>query len=237
MNSLNQNLVRVVKAHPWPIRVMHWLNVVAVFVMVGSGWRIYDNVPIFQWLAFPIGITLGGDPELSYKTSGDVGFANALLWHFAGMWLLAINGLAYLLYGIVTGRFRRKLFPIEAQELVHDVRDALRFRLSHPDLSHYNAVQKLLYVGVIGALCLVVLSGLAIWKPVQLQWLTALFGNFQGARLVHFVCMSAIVAFVLVHVTLALLVPKTLLAMVTGNVEVPVSLETPSTPSQVVGMP
>jgi thiosulfate reductase cytochrome b subunit len=189
--------------------------------MVASGWRIYDNVPVFKWLTFPIWLTLGGDPELSYRTSGDVGFANALLWHFAGMWLLVVNGLVYLSYGIASGRLRRKLLPIAPREVLHDIDDALHFRLSHPDLSHYNGVQKLLYLGVIFALCLIVLSGLAIWKPVQLHWLTALFGNFQGARLVHFLAMSAIVLFVIVHVTLALLVPKTLVAMVTGDVEVP----------------
>ena len=220
-NTDNLSSARIVKVHPWPVRLMHWLNVLAVFVMVGSGWRIYDNVPIVKWLTFPIQVTLGGNPDLSYKTSGDVGFGNALLWHFAGMWLLALNGVAYLIYGIATGRFRRKFFPIGLRELGHDINDAWHLRLAHPDLSHYNAVQKLLYFGVLIFLCLMVLSGLAIWKPVQLQWLTALCGGFQGARLVHFVCMSAIVLFVVVHVTLAMLVPKTVVAMVTGNVAVP----------------
>jgi thiosulfate reductase cytochrome b subunit len=205
--------------HPPAVQIAHWLNVVAIFIMVGSGWHIYDNVPIFTWLAFPKWATLGGDPEITYKLHGDVGFGNALLWHFGAMWLLVINGLFYVGYGLLSGRFYAKFLPISAREVARDVREALTFKLKHDDISVYNAVQKLMYLGVLGALALAVLSGLAIWKPVQLQVLTSLFGGFQGARLVHFLCMAAIVLFVLVHVTLALLVPSTLVAMLTGKAE------------------
>jgi thiosulfate reductase cytochrome b subunit len=166
---------------------------------------------------------LGGDPDLTYKLHGDVGFGNALLWHFAAMWLLVVNGLVYAVYGFASGRFRRKLLPISARGIVADVHDALTFKLAHEDISVYNSVQKLLYVGVLSVMVLIVLSGLAVWKPVQFQSLAALLGGFQGARLVHFLCMSAIVLFVVVHVTLALLVPSTLKAMVTGRARVPVA--------------
>ena len=211
----------VITVHPPLVQVWHWLNVVAIFIMVGSGWKIYDNVPVIPWLTFPDWATLGGEAELTYKLHGDVGFGNALLWHFAAMWLLVVNGLIYAGYGILSGRFRRKLWPISARGLVADVRAALTFKLAHDDISVYNSVQKLLYVGVLGVLGLIVLSGLAVWKPVQFQGLTAVFGGFQGARLVHFLCMSAIVLFVLVHVALALLVPSTLVAMITGRARVP----------------
>jgi thiosulfate reductase cytochrome b subunit len=100
---------------------------------------------------------------------------------------------------------------------LHQVIDALRFRLQHADLVNYNAVQKTLYIGIILVGILQVISGVAIWKPVQFSWLIALFYGFQGARLVHFIGMSLIVLFLLVHVTLALLVPKTLIAMLTGG--------------------
>jgi thiosulfate reductase cytochrome b subunit len=212
--------MRRIVVHPPAVQIAHWLNVVAIFIMVGSGWHIYDNVPIFPWLTFPKWATIGGDPELTYKLHGDVGFGNALLWHFAAMWLLVVNGLFYVGYGLLSGRFYRKFLPISPREVVKDLRDALTFKLQHADISVYNAVQKLMYVGVLGVLGLIVLSGLAIWKPVQLQVLTALFGGFQGARLVHFLCMTAIVLFVLVHVTLALLVPSTLVAMFTGKANV-----------------
>jgi thiosulfate reductase cytochrome b subunit len=211
----------VVTLHPAIVRVTHWLNAIAIFIMIGSGWRIYNNDPIFAWINFPLFATLGGDPDLTYKLNGDVGFSNALLWHFAAMWLLVVNGLVYVGYGLVSGRFRRKLLPISPREIIATVGAALRLKLVHDDISVYNAIQKLLYLGILFVLALIVLSGLAIWKPVQFQELTAFFGGFQGARLVHFLCMSAIVGFILIHVSLALLVPSTLLAMVTGRARVP----------------
>jgi thiosulfate reductase cytochrome b subunit len=142
---------------------------------------------------------------------------HGLQWHFFGMWIFVLNGLAYLTYGISTGRFRRKLFPISIREILVTVSEALRFRLRHDDLTHYNAVQKILYLGVMCIGILIVISGLALWKPVQFSELAALFGSFQTIRLVHFLCMSAIVGFILVHVSLALLVPQSLLAMLTGG--------------------
>jgi thiosulfate reductase cytochrome b subunit len=169
-----------------------------------SGWQIYNASPLFDF-TFSRSITLGG------------WLAGALLWHFAAMWLLMVNGLVYLILGFVTGRFRRKLLPLSAGGVVSDARAALRGRLSHADLSTYNHVQKLLYAGIIVVGMLVVLSGLSIWKPVQLQWLTALFGGYDAARYVHFFCMAAIVAFLVVHIVLALLVPKSLRAMITGR--------------------
>jgi thiosulfate reductase cytochrome b subunit len=193
------------KLHPWPLRVMHWVNALAMFIMIGSGWKIYQDEVLFGWLHFPESITIGGGPE------------GALQWHFFAMWLLVINGLFYLVYGVATGRFLRKLFPISPIELIGNVRDALRLKLAHDDITHYNMVQRLLYVGIILIGIVQVLSGLAIWKPVQFSELAALFGSFQTARLIHFLCMAAIVGFVVVHVALALLVPRTLLAMVTGG--------------------
>jgi len=191
--------------HPLPIRVMHWVNAVTVFVMVGSGWKIYNDAVIFGWLQFPEALTIGHWAQ------------HGLQWHFFGMWIFAINGLAYLVYGIATGRYRRMLFPLRPRELLATIGDALRFRLAHDDATRYNAVQKMLYLGVIAVGVLTFLSGLALWKPIQLSELLALFGDFQHARLVHFACMAAIVGFVAVHVTLAILVPKTIVAMIGGG--------------------
>jgi thiosulfate reductase cytochrome b subunit len=154
---------------------------------------------------FPKQITLGG------------WLAGALLWHFAAMWVVVINGIAYVTLGIVTGRFRRKLLPIRPAEVIVDMKAALSFKLAHDDLSHYNAVQKLLYAGVIVAGIVIVLSGISIWKPVQFQELTALFGGYDAARYVHFFAMAAIVGFLVVHVALALVVPKSLRAIITGR--------------------
>jgi len=191
--------------HPLPLRIMHWINAVAIFIMIGSGWRIYNDDVLFGWLHFPDFLVIGKWAQYG------------LQWHFFGMWIFVLNGLSYLTYGIVTGRFRQKLFPIWPRELLATVGDALRFRLSHDDLTVYNAVQKVLYLGVILVGILIVITGLCLWKPVQFSELAGLFGNFQIIRLIHFLCMSAIVAFVLVHVTLALLVPQSLLAMLSGG--------------------
>jgi len=190
--------------HPRWVRITHWINALATIVLIGSGWQIYNASPLFPFM-FPAQITLGG------------WLAGALLWHFAAMWVLAVNGLVYLVLGLISGRFRRKLLPIRPREVVADMRAALTLRLSYHDLSVYNAVQRLLYLGVILALIVTVLSGLALWKPIQLQELAALFGGYEGSRYVHFFGMAAIVGFLVVHVVLALVIPKSLRAMITGR--------------------
>jgi len=191
--------------HPRWVRITHWINALAIFMMIGSGWQIYDASPLFGFIHFPRQIALGE------------WLAGALLWHFAAMWLLVINGVVYVTLGLVTGRFRRKLLPIRSHEVIGDFLAALRGKLSHDDLSVYNAVQRLLYLGVILAGVVIVLSGLSIWKPAQLKYLTALFGGYDAARYVHFFAMSSIVAFLAIHIVLALVVPKSLRAMIFGR--------------------
>jgi thiosulfate reductase cytochrome b subunit len=191
--------------HPLWVRITHWINAVAILVMIGSGWQIYDASPLFRFLYFPPSIALGN------------WLAGALLWHFAAMWVLVLNGIVYLTLGFATGRFRRKLLPIRPRDVIADLRAALGGRLAHADLSVYNAVQRLLYTGVILAGIVIVLSGLSIWKPVQLHYLTALFGGYDLARYVHFFAMAAIAGFIAIHVLMALIVPKSLRAMVLGS--------------------
>jgi thiosulfate reductase cytochrome b subunit len=184
---------------------MHWINALAMIIMIGSGWKIYNDEVLFGWLHFPDWMTIGGEAQ------------GALQWHFFAMWLLMLNGLCYLGYGVFTGRFRRKLFPIRLHEIVRNIKDALTLRLSHDDIRRYNAVQRLLYVGIIAVIILQVLSGLAVWKPMQFSELASLFYSFQGSRLVHFIGMALIVAFLAIHVALALIVPKAIGAMITGG--------------------
>jgi thiosulfate reductase cytochrome b subunit len=192
--------------HPAWVRITHWINAAAVLVMIGSGWEIYNAspLPLFRF-ELPKSITLGG------------WLAGALAWHFAAMWVLVVNGVVYLTLGLATGRFRAKLLPIRPREVLHDLAAALRGRLGHEDLAVYNAVQRLLYLGVICAGVVIVLSGLSIWKPVQFQQLTTLFGGYDRARYVHFFAMSTIVTFLAVHIVLALIVPKSLRAMIVGR--------------------
>ena len=191
--------------HPRWVRITHWVNALAIFMMIGSGWQIYDASPLFRFIYFPSQLALGQ------------WLAGALLWHFAAMWILVINGIVYITLGIATGRFRRKLLPIRPRDVVNDFLAALRGKLAHDDLSVYNAVQRLLYAGVLIAGVVIVLSGLSIWKPVQFKYLTALFGGYDTARYVHFFAMTTIVAFLTIHVVLALLVPKSLRAIILGR--------------------
>jgi thiosulfate reductase cytochrome b subunit len=195
---------RWVTVHPVVVRITHWVNAVAIVCMVMSGWQIYDASPLLPF-TFPPWATLGG------------WLAGGIAWHFAAMWLLAINGLVYVVYGIVSGHLRRSFLPLSGRRIWADFRAALRFRLGHTP-GFYNAVQKLLYVAVLLFGLLAVVSGLAMWKPVQLWWLTAALGSYPSVRWVHFVAMSGIVGFVVIHLALVAIVPRTLPTMITGRV-------------------
>jgi thiosulfate reductase cytochrome b subunit len=194
---------RAEPVHPLYVRVTHWVNALAILVMIGSGWQIYNASPLFNF-TFPEN-ALGG------------WLAGGLLWHFAAMWLLIANGLLYCVLAVAGGRFRRKLLPIRPREVLADTRAALAGRLRRDDPSRYNAVQKLAYVGILITGVVIVASGFAIWKPVQLAPLTNLLGGYDAARYVHFFAMAAIVLFLGVHVVMALLVPKSLRAMILGK--------------------
>ncbi len=189
--------------HPWPLRLMHWLNALAIVMMIGSGWQIYDASPLFGF-SFPPLLTIGG-----WLGAG-------IAWHLAFMWLLVVNGIFYLAWGSASGHFRRKLWPLSPGAALREAFDALRLRLPH-QLGVYNAVQRLLYAGVIFAGVTVVISGLGIWKPVQLWFFTDLLGGYAVARYVHFFAMAAIVLFLIIHVLLVALVPKVLPPMLFGG--------------------
>ncbi len=187
------------------VRITHWINAIAVVLMVMSGWQVYDASPIFRIVRFPAAITLGG------------WLGGALLWHFATMWVLIVNFLVYLGLNLATGRLRRKLLPISFKSLAADLVAALRGTLAHENLARYNAVQKFAYLLVIVDIALVILSGLAIWKSVQFPLLRTLMGGYDNARVVHFFAMSVLVAFFVVHVVMVALVPRSLLLMIRGR--------------------
>jgi len=190
--------------HPGWLRAMHWLNALAVVVLMMSGWRIY-NATAFLGFTIPKDITLGG------------WLGGALQWHFAAMWVLGINGLLYLAFNLATGRLLRKFFPLSPQALLADLQAALKGRLAHADPRHYNTVQRLAYLFVMVDSVLLVISGLVLWKSVQFPLLRELMGGYEGARLVHFFAMAALAAFVAVHLVMVALVPRTLLYMVRGR--------------------
>lgn len=197
-----------VLVHPLVVRITHWINALAVLMMITSGWQIYNASPLFDF-TFPGSVTLGG------------WLAAGIQWHFAAMWLLVLNGVVYVTYGLASGHFRRKLLPISPRAVLHDIGAALRGRLAHEDLAVYNAAQRAAYLALIVCLVVLVASGLSIWKPVQLHWLALLFGDYEGARYVHFFAMAAVAFIVLVHVVMVVLVPRTFPSMFTGRLRRP----------------
>jgi len=190
--------------HPLWLRLTHAVNAVSVLVMIASGWRIYDATS-FLGFSVPVQATLGG------------WLAGALQWHFAAMWVLVVNGLTYLVLAVASGRLHQRMWPVTPRALWNDVVQAAHGRLGHQNLSHYNQVQRLAYLFAIADVLLLVLSGLVLWKSVQFPLLRELLGGYEGARRVHFVTMSGLVLFIVVHVSMALLVPRSLLAMARGH--------------------
>lgn len=204
-----------VQTHSIAIRITHWLMALSIVILIGSGWRIYNASPIFGF-TFPEAITLGGDVEQALALHNDPGVASAIAWHFAAMWLLAVSYLGFMLRNLVSGHFWRDFLPIGPASFWRDFVAAATFKLQHR-LGEYNVVQRVAYWGALGAVAMMLLSGIAIWKPVQTYPLETLFGGFQGARIVHFVFMAAIVLFIVIHVALVILVPKTFVAMTLGR--------------------
>jgi thiosulfate reductase cytochrome b subunit len=193
----------VTTTHPLILRVTHWVGALAMILMILSGWAIYNASPLLPFL-IPPGLTLGG-----WLGAG-------IAWHISAMWLLMADGLVYLAWGFASGHFARAFLPITPASVLHDVKAALTLKLRH-DVDRYNVVQRLLYVLVVTAGVLLVLTGLSIWKPVQLGALTWAFGGYDIARRIHFALMCCVVAFLVIHVLLVALVPRTLRAMVLGR--------------------
>ncbi len=191
--------------YPLWLRLMHWANAVSVIILIMSGWRIYDATHFMFGFKVPPQWTLGG------------WLGGALQWHFALMWLLVGNGLAYLVAHIVNGRFKRQFFPLTVTSLLGDIRDLMRGKLSHDDIRHYNTIQKMAYLFAMVDIVVLVLSGLVLWKSVQLPWLRELLGGYEFARRIHFWAMALMVGFIGVHVLMAVLVPRTIRAMIWGR--------------------
>jgi thiosulfate reductase cytochrome b subunit len=197
---------RWITIHPLAVRLTHWVNAVAIVCMVMSGWGIYNASPLFGF-RFPLWATLGG------------WLGGAIAWHLATLWLLVGNALVYVGYGVLSGHFVRSFLPLTPGLVGRDLVRAVSLRLAHAP-GRYNAVQRLAYVGVLLLGVMAVLSGLALWKPVQLQTLATLLGGYEAARRVHFLAMAGIVGFVGVHLILVALVPHTLPGMLSGRARV-----------------
>ena len=189
--------------HPLWLRISHGVNALAVLVLVASGWRIYNAAPLFPF-RFAAELTLGG------------WLGGALQWHFAAMWLLAANGLVYLALNLATGRLAKRFFPLSPRGVWCDAIAALHGRLAHADPRQYNQVQRLAYLLALVDSVMLVLSGLVLWKSVQFGVLRELLGGYEAARRIHFVAMAVLVGFVVLHLAMVALVPRTLTTMLGG---------------------
>ncbi len=199
--------------HPLVIRICHWLNAVALIVLVMSGLRIFRAFPSFgakvprhDLLDIPKALTLGG------------WLGGALQWHFTFMWIYVPTGVVYVGYQLFSGRYRQVLFlPKDMRGVWPMIRHYFLFGPKPPAREPYNALQKLAYTSVVGLGVLSVLSGMAIYNPVQFSFLANLMGGFQWARLVHFLVMVAVVGFLAGHLIMVILHGwKNFLSMVSG---------------------
>lgn len=206
------------KRHHFIVRLTHWISVIAIFVMVGSGLQIFNAYPAFQprggtFCCYPF----AGEPVPAWLTFGRW-LAGARQWHFAMMWILVANGVLYLGFIYLHGEWR------DVTPRRGDLRDAwemIKFyvfvRRDHPHQGKHNALQRAAYFAMPLAGAVLVLTGLAIWKPVQLAWLTNLFGGYVWARYWHFTAMAVLVLLILVHVFMVFTVdPYSLRSMITG---------------------
>jgi thiosulfate reductase cytochrome b subunit len=208
------------RAQPAPIRLTHWANVILLAIMAGSGLQILVAYPSlgavlqpYPWYPFQ------GKPPPAFLTLGGW-LAGARHWHFAFAWFFVVNATVYVAYLFASREWRRRLFFPQRDArnawgtLLHDLR--LR-RTPPPPVGLYNGMQRLAYTGVLVTAPLLVLSGLALYKPVQLPRLTALLGGYDAARAIHLLVLAALALFTVVHVIQVLLHPRTLVDMTTGG--------------------
>jgi len=211
-------------AQPWLIRATHWANLILLALMAGSGLRILVAYPFlgpqgatYAWYPLqgvqpPAALTIGG------------WLAGARHWHFAFAWLFVANAIVYVAFLFASGEWRRRLFfpRRDARNAWNTLLHDLRLRKEAPaPVGLYNGMQRLSYTGVLATAPLLVLSGLAMYKPVQLPRLTALLGGYDVARAIHLLALAALALFTVVHVVQVLLHPRTLADMTVGRDERP----------------
>jgi thiosulfate reductase cytochrome b subunit len=207
-----------VKRHHWIVRFTHWATLVLLIGMVTSGLQIYGAYAKFGERGGPYYVNPLQDAGFPGWSRLGGWLAGGLNWHFALMWGLVGVGLLYLCYLVASGEWRSLLFrPKDVRGAIAMQQYYLRLRKDHPPQGKHNPLQKLAYTFIVLLGLLSVLSGLAIYKPVQFAWLTTLLGGFQAARYWHFWAVWIFVAFTIVHVVLVFAVdPPSLRAMLTG---------------------
>ena len=212
--------MRARREQPWPVRVLHWANAVLLAIMAGSGLQILVAYPHlgpqgarYPWYPFD-----GRDAPEWMRVGGWL--AGARHWHFAFAWFFVATGVVYLVYLSASGEWRRRIFSgrRDARDAVATAASYLHFREPPPRAGElYNGLQRFAYSAVLVLAVIEVLTGIAIYKPVQFGALTAAFGGYDPARAIHWLAMVALGAFVLGHVVMVLLHPRALASIFTGG--------------------
>ncbi len=216
MNDINH---KVRREQPLVLRITHWCNALFLLLMAGSGLQILTAYPAFgpqgaQYTWYPF----QGTPPPSWLTIGGW-LAGGRHWHFAIAWFFVQNGIFYVTYYFLSGEWRRRLF-LPRRDTINAVRQFAyytRIRKNPPPPDFYNGLQRLAYSSVIVFGIVMVLSGLAIYKPVQLHFLTLLFGGNDGAREVHLAGLCLLVLFVITHLILVASHPREIVKMISGG--------------------
>jgi len=207
------------RPQPFLIRLAHWLNVPLLLILAGSGLQIFAAYPalgargaLYGWYPWQ------GTPPPAWMRFGGW-LAGARHWHFALGWFLVGNGIIYLIYMGGRGEWRRRVFlpGRDTRNAVLMMAYYLRLRRAAPAIDFYNGLQRLAYTSVILIALVEVLSGLAIYKPVQLWWLEVVFGGYDSARAVHLIGLGLLGLFTLIHLLMVALHPRAIIEMVTGG--------------------
>ena len=196
-----ESQVRTAHEHPWAVRFCHWLNVVSLFVMAGSGLQIFRAFPSFgpkipehNLLNVPKSLALGG------------WLGGALQWHMTFAWIYVATGIFYLAYQILSGNYRQSLFvPKDLAGVWPMVRHYFFFGRKPTQTGVYNPLQKMAYTSAILLGLLSMLTGIVLYNPVQFSFLALLMGGFHRARLWHFCVLCALLLFVLGHLIMVIL--------------------------------
>jgi len=192
---------RIVKKHPLAIRWFHWINFPILAVMIWSGFMIYWANDVYR-LGWGNTTLLKFFPQSFYQALQlEYKLASGMAFHFVFMWIFAINGLLYFLYTIFSGEWKylvpdKHSFKEAWQVLLHD----LRLRKTAPPQKKYNAAQKIAYSAIVVMGLGSVLTGVAIYKPIQFGWLCALFGGYEFARIIHFTLTIGYCLFFIIHI-------------------------------------
>lgn len=205
--------------HPLPIRLAHWINIPLLAIMAGSGLQIYAAYPNLgprggRYAWYPLqGVTPPGWMRFGGWLAG------ARHWHFAVAWFLILNGLIYLGYLIFSGEWRRRMFLLrrDGTSAIAMVAYYVRLHATPPPEDFYNGLQRLAYTSAIAFAVIAVFSGLAIYKPVQLHLLTAAFGGYDFARVIHLGALAMLAMFTATHLVLVALHPRTIVNMISGG--------------------